>query len=105
MSCVDCITGSYYNGTSCQSCPTYCFDCDSTSVCTSCINNLEVIGIGCSCASDSYLNVLTSTCIVCDELYPSCSSCVTNTSTLSLECSDCATGYYLNILLTCEACP
>lgn len=105
MSCFNCTTGSYYNGTACITCPTYCFDCDDTSACTSCIKNLQISGSGCSCPSGSSLNLLTSTCIICSELFPSCSSCSTNSSTSLLECNDCETGYYVGSLFTCETCP
>lgn len=87
VTCLNCAGGSYLDLGVCLQCPSaLCTTCGPGGACTNCTSNLIVIGTTCGCdiTSGSYLNVATSTCVLCSSYFPSCTSCIYNTTSSAL---------------------
>jgi proprotein convertase subtilisin/kexin type 5 len=95
--------------TTCQACPTGCFNCAFCSNCwryvncTLCRTGFSLVKFTytnnnqfvCSCPSGSFPNATTNTCMGCTAVMPNCVSCYAGSSGhYSATCATCASGFY-----------
>ena len=104
--CQQCATSYYVDpatGT-CSPCDITCTDCTGIGFCTTCVNNLVVVGGYCvpNTASDPNLALYgpTETAVSCLALLTNCLIC----SPSPLACSSCQSGTFLNGTI-CQNCP
>lgn len=105
ITCVSCIGGYYFDGTSCLQCTPYCSSCVNGTSCTNCTSPFIYTSsngtCNCDTANSYMLNPTGTTCVLCSDYIPNCVTCTIS----PLACTDCADPYYVDASNTCTQCP
>jgi hypothetical protein len=106
LTCVACISGYYFDGSSCLQCTPKCDACANGTSCNNCTATFiydNVTGTCvCDSANDYVLNPAGTACVQCSFFISYCSTC---TVLPTPTCTACDPPYYLANSTTCSQCP
>jgi hypothetical protein len=107
--CNQCIAGYSLasNNNTCVPCPQYCDHCTLGAACDECADTFISNGQGgCTCQSDSYLNLTNQQCATCSSALSNCLACTSaGSGTARALCSSCQAPYVVNPYSQACACP